>query len=187
VSIQFDELLEVFGRLEVPISVSESHGLVCGLLSSQGSSSAKTQWFTQLLDAADIQAGTLEARADDLKTLDSWFGQVVKVMNDPDISFNPQLPGEHTSPAERVRALGDFCAGFCYGVGLGAAGRGNKPLPADTAELINDFNEIDSTVSNDVDGADENTLMELVEYVRVGVLLIHEELRPVSIIDNQVH
>ena len=67
--------------------------------------------------------------------------------------------------------------------------RGNKSLPADTREIIEDFQAIDA--ADPVDTIDENgdildidkqedAYVELLEYVRVGVLLVLEELRPIT-------
>lgn len=183
----FDDLSALLSRLEVPVSVSEAHGLLCGLLSAQPSAMAKRVWLTELLDAAAITADSLSGRVDELRALDTWFSQVLESLNDPDLNFNPLLPEDNTVLRERTRALGDFCAGFCYGIGLGTAGRSSDKLPEDTAELINDFNEIDSTATSNIDDADEETLSELSEYVRVGVLLINEELQPVTATENRIH
>ncbi len=183
----FDDLSALLSRLEVPVSVSEAHGLLCGLLSAQPSAMAKRVWLTELLDAAAITADSLSGRVDELRALDTWFSQVLESLNDPDLNFNPLLPEDNTVLRERTRALGDFCAGFCYGIGLGTAGRSSGKLPEDTAELINDFNEIDSTATSNIDDADEETLSELSEYVRVGVLLINEELQPVTATENRIH
>lgn len=183
----FDDLSALLSRLEVPVSVSEAHGLLCGLLSAQPSAMAKRVWLTELLDAAAITADSISGRVDEIKALDTWFSQVLESLNDSDLSFNLLLPEDNTAVRERMRALGDFCAGFCYGVGLGTAGRSSGELPADTAELINDFNEIDSTATSNIDDADEETLSELCEYVRVGVLLINEELQPVTATENRIH
>jgi len=187
VNTQFDDLSALLARLEVPISASEAHGLLCGLLSSQPSSAAKSAWLTELLDAAALAPGSLSERADDVRALDAWFSQVLESLHDSDLDFNPLLPAETMPVTDRTRGLGDFCAGFCYGIGLGTAGRSNYKLPEDTSELIKDFNEIDSAVSTELDGADEETLSELSEYVRVGVLLINEELQPVAAAQNRVH
>lgn len=174
-------------RLKVPLSRSESHGILCGLLAAGQSSAAKTQWFTELLDAAELQAGDVGAKADDLKVLDNWFGEVLDAMNNPDLEFLPAVPDDSTPIASRVRALGEFCAGFTYGLGLSTANRGNKALPSDTRELIEDFQAIDGAEANlaagngsaDADNEDEDAYIELLEYVKVGVLLIHEEMKPV--------
>jgi len=187
VNTHFDDLSALLGRLEVPIGASEAHGLLCGLLAAQPSSAAKRVWLTELLEAAALTPGSLSTRADEIKAVDAWFSQVLESLNDAELNFNPLLPDDNVSVQERSRALGDFCAGFCYGVGLGTAGRGNGKLPEDTAELINDFNEIDSTATSDIDGADEVVLNELSEYVRVGVLLIIEELQPVTATENRIH
>lgn len=183
----FDDLSALLRRLEVPISASEAHGLLCGLLSAQPSSTAKRVWMTELLDAAALEPGSLGSRVDDIKALDTWFAQVLESLNDTDLNFNPLMPNDNVPLSERTRSLGDFCAGYCYGIGLGTAGRNNGQLPEDTAELINDFNEIDSTATSNIDDADENTLIELIEYVRVGVLLIIEELQPVAATENRIH
>ena len=87
-----------------------------------------------------------------------------------------------------MQALGEFCAGFTYGLGLATANRGNKALPTDTRELVEDFQAIDgaemdmsaSGTSGESDNADEDAYIELLEYVKVGVLLIHEEMKPVT-------
>lgn len=183
----FDDLSSLLGRLQVPISPSEAHGLLCGLLCAQSSATAKGVWLGELLDAAALEPGSLNDRVEDIRALDTWFSGVLETMHDADLGFNLMLPGDNTGLPERVRALGDFCAGFCYGVGIATAGRGAVSLPEDTAELIKDFNEIDSTVTTDTSSADEETLTELSEYVRVGVLLIHEELQPVIATENNVH
>jgi len=145
---EFDDLSTLLSRLEVPISASEAHGLLCGLLSSQPSAMAKRVWLTELLDAAELTAESLSGRVNELKAVDNWFSQVLESLNDSDLNFNPLLPDDAAALRDRTRALGDFCAGFCYGIGLGTAGRGNDTLPEDTAELINDFNEIDSTATS---------------------------------------
>lgn len=75
--------------------------------------------------------------------------------------------------------------------------RGHTALPADTREIIEDFQSIeaaddmgegesslelsekDSRTQPELNGKEE-IYNELLEYVRVGVLLILEELRPVN-------
>lgn len=174
-------------NLSVPVAPAEAHGMLCGLLSSQPSGMAKTRWFTELLDAASLQPESLAAKAADVRALDHWFIASIAALDDADLGFMPLLPDDDRPLASRLQALADFCAGFNYGLGIGIAGRGSRPLPGDTAEIVKDFQAIESSdadresVGADDAGADEEgAYIELVEYVRVGVLLIHEELRPVS-------
>ncbi|MFK7857560.1 MAG: UPF0149 family protein [Granulosicoccus sp.] len=175
--------------LNVPLPTSEVHGLCCGLLCAQPSSAAKTRWFTEVLDSASLSPAEVAGNATPLKLLDEWFGQTLSSMNDADLEFTPTLPEDDVPVPERLRALGDFCAGFTYGIGLTMAQRGNRPLPEDTREIIEDFQAIDA--ADPADQADddgetpsidhqEGMYVELLEYVRVGVLLVLEELRPIS-------
>ncbi len=184
---EFDKISAHLKQLEVPIAASEAHGLLCGLLCCLPSSVAKTRWFAELLDAGTLSPDSLSLKAADVKALDSWFARVVESLNDSEFGFVPLAPDDDTPLASRVTALGDFCAGFTYGVGIGVTGRGNQPLPENTTELIHDFNEIDSSDLSNIDGSDESSLVELSEYVRVGVLLMYEELQPVNTTNKQVH
>lgn len=142
-----------------------------------------------MLDAASLSPDEVAGKAGPLKSLDEWFGDTLGAMNDPELDFTPALPSEEIPVVERMRALGDFCAGFTYGIGLSAAQRGNQAMPEDTREIIEDFQAIDAADALDQPdeqgealSADkqEDLYVELLEYVRVGVLLILEELRPVS-------
>jgi len=170
----------------MPLPHSEVHGLCCGLLCSMPSSAAKTRWFTELLDAASLTADAVSTKASELKTLDEWFAQTLESLNDPDLEYSPALPDDKMPVGLRIRALGDFCSGFTYGLGLASANRGQKPLPEDTREIIADFQAIESAdpadESVDAESLEQQEVMfnELLEYVRVGVLLVLEELRPVT-------
>ncbi|MFK7855615.1 MAG: UPF0149 family protein [Granulosicoccus sp.] len=197
-------------RLDVPLPVSEIHGLCCGLLCSLPSAGAKTRWFTEILDAASLSPEAVSGKAVELKTLDAWFSETLSSLNGADLDFSPMLPDDDTPASLRLRALGEFCGGFTYGIGIALGQRGQKPLPKDTREIIEDFQSIEAVdmesdspgaVSSMQDAKDllaldvgstqaqtavpsrqedkETYYFELLEYVRVGVLLVLEELRPV--------
>lgn len=177
----------------VPLSLAEAHGLACGLLCSQTSAAAKARWFTELLDAAELAAESLAAHGGSVRCLDAWFEATQEQLDAPDMAFEPALPSDETPLGVRIDALGDYCAGFTYGVGIGTSSRGNRPLPADTQELLTDFQAIDSvergntpvaspsgSADQKADSASEADYVELLEYVRVGVLVVLEELKPVE-------
>ncbi|MFT6308588.1 MAG: hypothetical protein ACJA0Z_003763 [Halioglobus sp.] len=202
-------------RLDLPLPLPEIHGLCCGLLCSMSSTAAKTRWFTELLDAAALKSDAVASKASELKVLDEWFSETLASLNDVELEFSPAMPDDALPVALRIRALGEFCGGFTYGLGIALSQRGQKPIPADTLEIIEDFQAIESAdleesdlqhsshgplqrdfppKSKDgsenedaqMDGAtdeeeqQEVVYNELLEYVRVGVLLVLEELRPVT-------
>ena len=174
--------------LGVPLSLAEAHGLACGLLCSRTASGAKSRWFAELLDAAGLEPASLAGHAGAVRDVDAWFEATRAALHGTDLEFEPALPDDDEPLARRIDALGDFCAGLTYGVGLGAAARGNRPLPGDVAELLADFQSIDALERGAAAGHDateggpdaEADYVELVEYVRVGVLVMLEELRPAA-------
>jgi len=174
-----DESIErALEALQVPLSAAEAHGLACGLLCSSSAARAKSRWFTELLEAASLPPDALAARADRARTLDAWFEATAQALHSVELAFEPRLPDDELPMPRRLDALGDFCAGFTYGLGLGSARRGNAPLPEDTQEIVRDLQAIDGAERDDA--VDEADYAELVEYVRVGVLVVLEELRPIS-------
>lgn len=202
-TLSVESLANTLDHLNIPLHYSEVHGLCCGLLCALPSAAAKTRWFTELLDAGSLSADNVASKAAELKLLDEWFTETLTALNGSDLEFTPALPDDSTAASYRIRSLGDFCGGFTYGIGLALSQRGQKPLPEDTREIIEDFQAIDAVDADDPElalktgagqaiaaqantakanqnEADESAYFELLEYVRVGVLLVLEELRPVT-------
>ncbi|HEX5637076.1 MAG TPA: UPF0149 family protein, partial [Gammaproteobacteria bacterium] len=95
---------------------------------------------------------------------------------------------DEASLAERTEALAEWCQGFVFGLAAGGLKRETE-LPADTAELISDMVAISRAGldQDEPDDTDEDAYMQLCEYVRMGVLLITEELQPVMPADKHTH
>jgi len=188
-NIRYDDVASWLQRLEVPLVAAEAHGMLCGLLCSLRSESAKGRWMTELLDAGGVEPSQIAAHADDVKGLDQLFSDTVEKMNGSDLDFAPLLPSDDDPLSLRTAALADFCAGFTYGLGIGVAGRGSRALPADTQELVNDFQAIEAVdpTGSEASSDEESAFVELSEYVRVGVLWINEELQPVAPAKTNLH
>ncbi len=96
------------------------------------------------------------------------------------MSFAPLLPTDDAPIGDRTLALGEWCQGFLYGLGSGVAVPEASGLPGDAAEVLRDMTEITHV---DVDPEDdlesnESAYAELVEFVRVGVQLLYDQLQP---------
>lgn len=161
-------------RADSPLMASEVHGLLTGMLSASMAASFEDFVNELLEDEQDPQDALLKESIREWKEL---HDSVKAELYDPEMGFELLLPDEETALPDRLMALGDWCQGFVYGLGRG----GIKPemLKGDSAELLRDFIEI-SRISDQSDESedDEAAYMELVEYVRVGVLLINEEVQP---------
>jgi len=146
-----------------PATASETHGVLCGLL-CMGERGARAAWLRQSL-------GTGSAPP----PLDALYGETLRQLDDATFDFQLLLPDDDTDLAERTAALADWCGGFSFGVGLTSGGRGE--LPAEAAEFVGDVTEIARASIDDAlaDDTDEEAYAEVVEYVRMGALLVRTE------------
>jgi len=180
-SPQPQNFYQVSAQLElggVDVSTPQVHGIVCGLVCADTKMSAST-WprliMTDESHSLPVSAALAEA-------LNDLTDDARRALDSSDFEFQLLLPEDETQ-TERANALGEWCTG--YVLGLFANGR-NEPntLPGDAREIVRDIIEI---AGADIDtGADdgeatekevEHALMEIEEYLRVGVQLVYEELQ----------
>ena len=103
------------------------------------------------------------------------YKQVAEHFNDGEFQFELFLPPEDESLHDQANALISWVAGFLLGFGLKQKDYGK--LSADVKEVINDFSEItklDTTFDDSEE--DKEALHEVIEYVRVSVLLCFAEM-----------
>jgi hypothetical protein len=89
------------------------------------------------------------------------------------------LPEDDILLHHRSRALGRWCQGFLYGLAVGGI-RGNRKPADNVDEIMHDFYEISNAGFNAAasDENEEAAYLEIVEYVRMSVLVCHHELQP---------
>jgi len=160
------------------IGAAESHGLLCGMLCA-GGVIPPDRVLTHVLG----EDNTLSAAARDCgKLLTSLHTDVLRQLHGESLDFQLLLPDDDTPLALRAGELAGWCQGFLYGLGLGGL-RGDIDLPATVNEVMHDFYEIANTRFDyeSENEADEEAYMEIVEYVRMSVLLLHDELQPAPV------
>ena len=186
----FPDIPQLEGLLfdvDAALGASESHGALCGMLCAQGATDA-SQWMLHVL-------GEHEETSPALQTVGKQLLQLHKVtteqMNDSEVDFELMLPDDEESLELRVEALGTWCQGFVYGLAAGGI-QEDTQLPEDSKELITDILEIsragyaadeEAEMNAGIDDdseEDEVAFMEVSEYVRMGILLIYEELQPLQ-------
>ena len=104
---------------------------------------------------------------------------ILRELNDDAFGFSLLLPPDEASLPLRTLALSEWCGGFLYGLALGGF-RDDTNLPETVCEVMQDFYEISHAgfTSDPLDAADEEAYEEISEYVRISVLLLHDELQP---------
>jgi hypothetical protein len=92
------------------------------------------------------------------------------------------LPGDDYSLAKQIEGLTDWCRGYLLGLHAGGV-RDARALSGDAREIVNDITRISEAEMDTARAGveEERALSEIVEYVRVGVQLVFEELRSAAL------
>lgn len=175
-TVAFDDvnaLLAPYPELE---SASFLQGMLMGLMCRQ-SAFKEAVWLKRLLDEAKVTS-----------VKEGFLVKMHEVYLDAEASLNGSgfeltlcLPADSEDLAFRAQMLGQWCEGFLYGMGL--AGKTAEKLQGEVVELCRDFGDIagiDSSELMEATEQDEADFMELVEFVKIGVLTINETLNPVE-------
>jgi len=172
----YQAISHALDKLDTEVMPSEVHGTLCGLLCANTGADAKI--WQQALWPNQPGGDLLAAEANEI--FETCHHIARQQLNDPTCEFQMLLPDDDDSLDQRVHALGDWCQGYLIGLSLGGI-KDFAPLPEDAREIAKDMLEIARAgTSYDLEGneEDEHAYAELVEYLRVGVLLINEELQP---------
>lgn len=160
-------------RCGLPQSPAEAHGFALGLFVGEVADPRavwQREWYSQF-DPADVLAG--ECRV----MLERVFAGVYSADRHMPLQLLLLLPDGIAADPARVSAVRDWCQGFLFGFGLGGKAVSAR-LSAEARELLHDFAEFTRLNTDDVENSAENqaALMEIEEYVRMGVMLIRDEL-----------
>ena len=173
-----------FKHLGIIQEISECHGLLCGLICTQETLSQET-WLDHLFEeGADHPFSLAHAPSSDTaqaewSVLQQLYSDTGIQIKDPEFSFRLLLPDDEQILAVRTQALADWCKGFLYGLGVGGMDSG-LDATQNVQEIVKDCVEISRAYRDDEEEdleIDEASFVELSEYVRVGVILIYEELQ----------
>jgi len=173
------ELSGALQSLRLGTGASELHGSLTGYLSAGGSAGAD-DWPAALELDPDPKTPLHH------EALRRLYRDCRGALDDPDLGFEPLLPAPEVPVEERADALVDWCRGFLGGVGL--SGSAKQSLSADANEVLADLGRIAAS-RFDYDNAeeDETALSEVLEFVRVGVMLLHTELTRPRAARRSVH
>lgn len=153
--------------------LAECHGVNCGLLCRLPDASLDA--FLGLLDMLELvktPAAALKLALEEL--LISTRAQLL----DEELGFSLWLPNDDEMLEERTMALAQWCSGFL--AGLGSSGDETlKALSDEANDALKDLQQISTADVADTDESEEDEIAytEIVEYIRIAVLMIKEDLR----------
>ena len=172
--LDFDTQQTALEKLGANVDAAEAHGTLCGLLLDQ---SDMATWLKHTLD--DLPEPGDVIAVEQLGNLKELFESSRQQLNAEDLSFELLLPEEHDELGLRLLGLSTWCQGFLYAIGVTGIGK-NKELDALSQECLSDLLEI-SKLDLHSDGGEEaeQQLLEIVEHVRMSVLMLNESINPV--------
>jgi len=170
--LAFDEVERALAAGGSSVHAAEAHGCLCGALCARRAY-LPSHWLEEILaDPADEAA--LATIAGPLGELYARSGADLA---GTDLDFSPLLPDDGLPIQQRIEALTEWCQGFLYG--FGAAGTlPEAALGGDVTEFLTDLAELTRVDTTDPSTAEseEEAYAEIVEYLRVGVQLVYDQL-----------
>ena len=164
------------GRANVDFSGAEIHGVACGMLVVD-QAFRQDAWLAHVLEGGNPQDFHVQEARTLLREL---FTATRLQLNDAGMAFELFLP-EDDALETRVEAMQDWCQGFSFGLAM-AGVKDMRKLPDDSREWAEDVVRIGSSGELEMDDEEEgeNALAEIIEYLRVGVLMMNEEMQPMQ-------
>lgn len=168
-----DQLDVVLRRDELAIDPAELHGVLCAMISGQPAVTIGV-WLTASLGEPVTQGYLNQDTAQLMETL---FKQTTSQLDADQFEFQLLLPDDEQALSRRIEALVHWGSGYLSGLGhLGL--KDFSDWPSDASEFVADLSEITKADFTGADDSpDEDSWTELVEYARVGVMLVYETLR----------
>jgi len=174
--VDIEKIEQALSRLHAEMDGPECHGIITGLLLARGTASdeAVLAAIAPQRDPADVLA------REAVTELHSLTQVTQQELADSSCDFNPLLLEESAAMEARLHALSDWIQGFLLGLARGGVEDYSK-LPEEAAEFVDDLVEMARVTGYELeDDEEENeaSYMELVEYLRTGILLMNELLHP---------
>lgn len=174
-AVSFEQLQAALSGAMAEAGAAESHGTLCGAVCA--GVAGENLWLTHVLGDS-VDNPTARECHDLLIVLSATAHQQLMGL---DMDFVPLLPDDAQPLTQRVEALGLWCQGFLFGLSLGQPRAVLDTLAGEAGEVLQDLSEIAragfESGNPDEHEADERAFTELVEYVRVAVQVLYEELQ----------
>lgn len=169
----YEPLDQALAALEATAGAAAAHGRLCGML-TVSETAERARWIAEVLEDTAPRG---EAAKACLTLLSHLYDETREALDDPEFSLRILLPGDAESLAIRTAALGAWCEGYLLGLAVGGLTR-EIGLPGEVSEILRDLAEIVQVDTDpEADEDNEQAYEELVEYVRMGMLLIREHVR----------
>ena len=169
---QYNQLTKALSQVDTDTDAAECHGMLCGMLSAHEKFDP-TQWLSFVAGRDELAPFGPEGSG---HLVWDMLKDTKGALASGEFDLRLVLPSEEESSAIRARALVNWCRGYLSAFGTGGA-KGFQKLDEDGKEFVADLTKI-AQMNTEIETTEENDsmLMELAEFLKVGVLLVYETL-----------
>ncbi|MCW8933078.1 MAG: YecA family protein [Gammaproteobacteria bacterium] len=167
------------------LSPSEVHGTLCGALCGKNDMNIH-EWLSLTFFQQDNETSKavnsrellLGAIAESFK---GFFLKTATALSDNNLNFYPLLPDDDSESVQLI-AIAEWAQGFLMGLSL-AGIKKFSDYPAEVTEFVEAMASIANVDDYELAGdeTDEEAIVEFIEFIRIGVLLINEEINPIRV------
>jgi uncharacterized protein len=168
----FEEVHLVLSYLNAEMDAAEMHGMLCGFICAG-----------QKMDGSALLSPILGGIGDSpserkyQQVLIDVYDASVEQLKSMNFDFQMLLPDDDAPLPNRAEALGEWCQGFLAGLGL-AQVKMEEGKSKESREAMNHIAEISQIDYENLSicEEDEKAYAEVLEYVRMAVLMVFTEL-----------
>lgn len=166
----YAEFADILQKIEPTCHFAQIHGLLCGFICGTSGESEPDLWDEVFPNTKKSKKGET--------VLKQIYESAYHQLSEFSFEFNLLLPDDETDINIRAEALGLWCQGFLTGLELSKVSVTHPP-EGEVKEALDDIIEIAQINFGDIasNDEDETAYFELVEYVRLTVLMIFHELK----------
>lgn len=170
-AINYDGVKSILYNLNTDDTVASAHGILCGFACIKPDLKLD-DWLNEVLVSVELDNLNKKAAYEKLAQI---YNTTLSELGDATLNFQLLIADETCTLREQADTLIQWCQGFLVGLGLQKISTHDEAV----LEMIKDFGEISKLDADVLDNEENaNNLSEIIEFVRMGVLLIQETLQP---------
>lgn len=173
-SLDAEQLENFVNRLTMEATASEVHGMFCGFLCGDPEGDFD-QWM-EINEVTPPSGDLLQQEA--IEYLRQAFDYTAELLQENSLDFYPLLPDDEDITVQ-ISGISDWANGFVWGLTQAGITDYNEYVP-EVGEFVKDMLKMSALESYELanDNSDEAALVEMIEFIRIGVLLLSEEMNP---------
>lgn len=169
--LNFNQLKTTLHHLNTDDTISSAHGILCGFACVKPDLSLD-DWLNEVLVSIDLNNLNEKSAHAELAQI---FNKTLSQLSDETLDFQPLIADDEEKLDAQANTLIQWCQGYLAGLGLQKVSTTDK----EALEMIKDLYEISRLDTNLLDNEkNAQDLNEIIEFVRMGALLIQEILQP---------